>query len=286
MINYPDLNSMYIGMLKSVSEAPDYIGNSRNGPMYEKLYVQVGLTNPLECQMTVAGRGFNQQYAVIEKMEYLYGRIDFPRMLFYNKHMTTWANEHGYMDDSYGDRFNYWLTYIYHELQNENSRRAVLPLYGMQDRHESKAIPCPLALIFVLRDGILDLNVKMRSNDLYMGFPYDVESFCFIQEVMAVWLGAKVGRYVHEVTSMHIYKEHLDKLSPMLGTKVEFISRHKPIWDLDYEDTKRYMPLFMAAEQEGRKGNLLKAEMLTKMLPLVLQEYIQVLAKKWEKIQS
>jgi thymidylate synthase len=45
----------------------------------------------------------------------------------------------------------------------------------------------------------------MRSNDFHRGLPYNIIQFTTLQEVMAGWLGLKVGGYHHFSDSLHIY---------------------------------------------------------------------------------
>ena len=52
----------------------------------------------------------------------------------------------------------------------------------------------------------------MRSNDAWLGFPYDVFTFTTIQKILANCLGLRAGRYVHLVGSFHIYVSDLPKL--------------------------------------------------------------------------
>ena len=50
----------------------------------------------------------------------------------------------------------------------------------------------------------------MRSNDIWMGVPYDMFSFCFLQVKMAMELGVEVGTYTHYAGSLHMYKRDYD----------------------------------------------------------------------------
>lgn len=88
-----------------------------------------------------------------------------------------------------------------------NSRRAVIPIYGVQDTFtERPEVPCTCTLQFLLRGGRLELLAHMRSNDAYKGLPQDVFAFTMIQELVARALGAEVGRYKHLVGSLHLYE--------------------------------------------------------------------------------
>lgn len=57
----------------------------------------------------------------------------------------------------------------------------------------------------------------MRSNDAWLGFPYDVFNFTMIQNYVAAALDVAIGRYFHMVGSMHVYEEHYDKAQTLVN---------------------------------------------------------------------
>ena len=97
-----------------------------------------------------------------------------------------------------------------------DSRQAVVAVWDSGDIHLaiSGAIdpPCTICLHFLLRDGRLDCSAFMRSNDVWLGMPYDVWCFTTIQRMIASRLGAYAGVYGHHVGSMHAYEKDLDKI--------------------------------------------------------------------------
>jgi thymidylate synthase len=70
---------------------------------------------------------------------------------------------------------------------------------------------------FILRRGLLDAIVVMRSNDVIWGLPYDMFLFTFLQEMMAVELGVDVGRYHHFAASLHLYEKHRSRAVQILS---------------------------------------------------------------------
>ena len=66
-------------------------------------------------------------------------------------------------------------------------------------------IPCNIMSMLKIRDGKLNWTQVMRSNDLYLGLPYDAVLFTSLQEIVAGWLGLDVGEYVHYCDSLHYY---------------------------------------------------------------------------------
>jgi thymidylate synthase len=89
---------------------------------------------------------------------------------------------------------------------NPLSRQHVIPIWRAADRRKkSKDIPCTTALHFLVTSDGLELHVHMRSNDLWLGFPYDVFCFTEIQKVVARHIGMPASDYHHYVSSLHLY---------------------------------------------------------------------------------
>lgn len=89
-----------------------------------------------------------------------------------------------------------------------DSRQAVVQIFDRSDLANERDVPCTTTMQFFLREGRLDLVVSMRSNDVFLGLPHDVFCFTMIQELVARSVGAKLGKYVHLVGSLHLYDRH------------------------------------------------------------------------------
>lgn len=67
---------------------------------------------------------------------------------------------------------------------------------------------CTIGQQFLYRNGKLDCIVWMRSNDIIFGTSYNIPWFTFIQWRIADALGIPVGRYIHMVSTLHVYEPH------------------------------------------------------------------------------
>ncbi|WP_407865460.1 thymidylate synthase [Phyllobacterium phragmitis] len=100
------------------------------------------------------------------------------------------------------------------------TRRAAVSFLRDGDRIEdSRDISCVISIQFILRNGYLDMFTNMRSNDLYLGLPYDVFVFSFLQELMCIELGCRLGKYHHHAASLHIYDRHLASAKAIASEK-------------------------------------------------------------------
>jgi thymidylate synthase len=98
------------------------------------------------------------------------------------------------------------------------SRRAVLLLSEPLEDGAIVAsdLACAISVQFILRDKKLHALAQMRSNDVFLGLPYDVFLFTMVQEMLASELDVEVGRYYHHVGSFHLYERNFDATESVL----------------------------------------------------------------------
>lgn len=102
---------------------------------------------------------------------------------------------------------------IYTLKRDPYSRRAVINFnVSNPERFETKDEICAIALVFELRDGKLDCTGIMRSNDVWLGTPYDVVFFTELQKHIANELGVGYGKYTHFAVSLHAYEKDIDRV--------------------------------------------------------------------------
>lgn len=93
------------------------------------------------------------------------------------------------------------------------SRRAVINFNAPNpERFETKDEICAIALVFELRGDKLDCTGIMRSNDVWLGTPYDVVFFTELQKHIANELGVGYGKYTHFAVSLHAYEKDIDRV--------------------------------------------------------------------------
>lgn len=104
--------------------------------------------------------------------------------------------------------FDQW-EYVKNLLKKDpNTRQAVIHI-KTADNKESKDVNCTVCLQFLIRHDKLYLTVYMRSNDIWLGFPYDVFQFTCMQILMSMELGIGLGTYTHVAGSLHLYARDL-----------------------------------------------------------------------------
>ncbi|GAA3508929.1 thymidylate synthase [Actinomadura keratinilytica] len=189
----------------------------------EVVDVHLELTSPrrrLVCAPPV--RVINAAFAVAETVWILAG-VDDGWIYTYNQRLRQFADDH-VLRGAYGPRLRAWAGCIDQLdqarrllLDDPESRRAVVQLWDpLRDHKGNKDVPCTLGWQFILRDGRLDLHTTMRSQDLWLGFCYDLFTDTVLHELMASWVGAELGTYHHHVMSLHLYDEHLPAAQDLL----------------------------------------------------------------------
>ena len=165
-------------------------------------------------------------YAFAEFLWYLSRSNKIEMIKYYAPSIERFSDNGITMNSAYGyciwDRWiDQWSQCLYKLKQDPNTRQAVILLRDPFDlMKETKDCICTICLQFLLRNNRLDLVVYMRSNDLMVGFVYDVFSFTMLQELMAKCLGVGVGKYYHHVGSLHIYDKFWPKVDKILSENI------------------------------------------------------------------
>ena len=154
------------------------------------------------------------RYAVGEMLWYMSADNDLKSIQMYTKAWDRMSDDGETVNSNYGHCIKYkfgfdqWLYVKNLLVSNSNTRQAVIHI-KTADNKPSKDVNCTVCLQFFIRNGKLYLTTYMRSNDLWMGFPYDVFQFTNMQVLMAMELGVEVGTYTHIAGSLHLYERNV-----------------------------------------------------------------------------
>ena len=166
--------------------------------------------DPTRNIVTHKTRNMPMRYAIGELAWYLSGSNRVSDIARFAKKWVEISDDGIHNNSAYGwrihDKFDFdqW-EYVKHLIRTDpNTRQAIIHIKDANNR-PTKDTPCTVYLQFLLRDGKLNLSVHMRSNDIWMGVPYDMFSFCFLQMKMAMELGVEIGEYTHYAGSLHLY---------------------------------------------------------------------------------
>lgn len=181
----------------------------------EVIGAHLTLTDPRRRMVSLPPtRVLNAAFAAAEAVWILCGSGE-PWIYTYNQRMARYADD-GILRGAYGPRLRAWrpghdqLDHVRRTLlADPDTRRAVIQLYDPdRDVPNHSDVPCTLGYRFYLRDGRLEMHTTMRSQDLWLGFCYDVFTATILHELVAHWAGAELGEYHHHVDSLHLYEEN------------------------------------------------------------------------------
>ncbi len=115
---------------------------------------------------------------------------------------------------TYGERLNAWgdgeidqIEYVVRKLkENVHSRRAVATTWDPRVDPNHDEVPCLNHFVFMERDGLLDLSVMIRSNDMYGAWPANVYAIGELLRDVAGKTGLRTGHLTTVSVNAHIYE--------------------------------------------------------------------------------
>lgn len=213
IINLPDLRNGYVSLVSWLLETGDRI-ESRGGVTVEHTGVTIQVEQPGDVPMLPIGvnRKINVKLAAVEALQLISGNGDAELLRRASpQYSDVLVNPDNLTYGSYGLRSRFQIEHIWRELYHHSeSRRAVLSIWREEDLTHVGDRPCTLAIQFLIRRDALEAHVYMRSNDVWLGTPYDVFMFNQLQLSLAAQLGVGVGKYVHHIGSLHIYERNFE----------------------------------------------------------------------------
>lgn len=220
VINALDINDAYLkghdliksfGALTSTRAGDAYVVPSPvttiyHNPCYRVLYDPVRDANPF--------------FHFFEALWVLAGRQDVATLAFFNARMVDYSDDGEVFHAPYGYRIrNHFaedqlLMAIENLNGNQSSRQVVLQIWDtdLDLAGSSKDIPCNDMVKLRVVNGLLDIVVFCRSNDMIWGaYGANIVQFSTLQEFIAGALGVPVGRYYQVSCDFHAYVDTLNK---------------------------------------------------------------------------
>lgn len=189
--------------------------DSRVGGTKEEEFVVVRSYDPRD--RLVPRDGLNLAFALQECFAYWNG-LNPGLVQRYNSQMESYMTDGELNGSAYGARLRTTqgdqINRVIKQLaENPETRRAVMVIHQPSvENYDGKDVACTIYLHPLIRDGQLDLIANLRSQDMLWGYPYDVQAFQWIQEVLAGLLDVDLGRYIHAMNSCHYYTEYEDQV--------------------------------------------------------------------------
>mgnify|MGYP003298662080 CR=1 FL=1 len=227
-----NINEVWEQMYKEISRQADESGEtaeSRDGSVVGEVLNAVAIVeDPTRNILTSKIRKMPMRYAIGEFLWYLSGN---PTLKAIGNYTDAWErmsddgetvnSNYGHIiqycedwsgESACGEKFNQF-EYCYELLRDTpNTRQAIIHIKTPRDtrRYPTKDLNCTVYCQFFIRNvegkPTLFMSTHMRSNDLWMGVPYDMFFFMNLQVLMAMKLGVNIGSYTHYAGSLHMYE--------------------------------------------------------------------------------
>jgi thymidylate synthase len=249
--------------------------------------VNICYTNPKQHVLIDHVRDANPFFHLMEAMWMLAGRDDGAFLDHYVKNFSKDFGTEGRIVDAYGYRWRHGLGYdqleeIIEQLkQTPNTRQAVLQMWGAgrDDLTQSNPKPCNLVASFhIIDENQLNMTVFNRSNDLILGCcGANAVHFAILQEYIASMVGVKMGSYWQVSTNLHLYKKHLDKVSPEAldeeYERTEPLIKYPRVFDEELKETMLYIDE-MHEYREGYMGNISNPFLSEVVIPMATAHWM------------
>ena len=190
----------------------------------------------------------------VEMLWFLKGGTNTKYLLDNNVHIwDAWADEEGNLGPIYGKQWVRWAGKNGEEInqiqrvidsikKNPDSRRHIVNAWNVSDLDDMALPPCHMFYQFCVGNGRLSCNLYVRSNDLFLGAPFNIAEYALLTHMVAQQCDLEVGELVYTIGDAHVYLNHLDQIDEQLSRSTFPLPtlriKRKPdsIFDYEYED--------------------------------------------------
>lgn len=206
-------------ILENGTVSEDRTGTGTKRIQSQKITIDLNKGFPI-----LRGKKMNFKNALVEMVWIMSGRNDL-KFLKDNgvNYWDSWVKEDGTFGPIYGPQMRNFngvdqLNNIINELiKNPDSRRLVVNLWNPVDNDEMALTCCHhdyQLSSFIDVDGVrkLDLHVKQRSADCFLGVPYDFMLFAIYLELICWFVGIQPNKIHITMADFHMYLNHEEQV--------------------------------------------------------------------------
>ncbi|NBW93904.1 MAG: thymidylate synthase [Bacteroidetes bacterium] len=249
----------YLDLLRHVRdnglEKSDRTGTGTRSVFGHQMRFDLQVGFPLVTTKKVYFKGL-----AIEMLWFLKGGTNIQYLVDNNVHIwDAWADENGDLGPVYGKQWVSWagrdgqdINQIERVIEsirsNPDSRRHIVNAWNVSDLHEMALPPCHMFYQFWVgpgdaqSPGRLSCQLYVRSNDLFLGAPFNIAEYALLTHMIAQQCDLEVGELVYTIGDAHIYLNHLDQIEEQLSRdpyelcELKITRKPASIFDYAYED--------------------------------------------------
>lgn len=164
-----------------------------------------------------------------------------------------WADEDGNLGPVYGKQWVDWtgpdgeginqIKRVIRSLrENPDSRRHIVNAWNVSDLDRMALPPCHMFFQFYVAGGRLSCQLYIRSNDLFLGAPFNIAEYALLTHMVAQQTDLEVGELIYTIGDAHIYLNHMDQIEEQLSRdplplpELRILRRPETIFDYEFED--------------------------------------------------
>lgn len=227
-----DLQTLYKELVRSLINNGKEIRKAGKG-IKELQPCVINIKNPKEGILVVRGRPYSPAFAVAETVWNLTGDSD-SWLCNYNAIYKNYFTN-GRLTAGYGNRIFNWdkdtnqFDLVAERLQAEPyTEHASITIFDpTHDLRNPKFVPCITKVKFRIRENRLHMTSFMRAQDIWLGFPYDLNLLLTLFQLMSIRLGIEMGQYYHYCDVLRLYETNYEQAAsigesfPGLNTQID-----------------------------------------------------------------
>ena len=131
-----------------------------------------------------------------------------------------WMQEDGTIGKAYGYQLAKYTqvdNLIKTIKEDPTSRRMITTLWNIEDLPEMALQPCAFQTLWNINKGKLNCMLTIRSNDWFLGNPFNVAQYAALVYMIAQVTNYKPGRLTVCINDAHIYENHIPQIQEQLG---------------------------------------------------------------------
>lgn len=219
--------------------------------------------------VVVPARKLNYKFMAAEAYWMLTGDDSTAGIVPWNKHIAEFSDDGLKFFGAYGPKIVSQLEHVVRSLvRDPETRQAVINIWR-ENPPRTKDVPCTTTMAFAIRGGRLNAHVFMRSNDVWLGTPYDVFNFSMVAHLVCARINSGVTHrelgfamtpaYVEPGTlyltamSSHLYETNIEDVRRVFEETSKFNTN---LADLEEVDAQRSTPRAMHRDPEFLIGML------------------------------
>lgn len=228
--------------------------NSRIGKTRHLTDITLAIEDPYQNVCLSECRNMSLRYMMGEIQWYMSGSNKVEDIAKYAKMWRDLTDDGETVNSAYGYRIFHkfgfdQLQYCIDKLKaNPYDRQAVIHIKDASNA-PTKDTPCTCMLQFTCMNGKLNLHTYMRSNDIWLGLPYDMAFFMVLLQIVCEKTGLYAGTYYHTVGDFHLYEKHWDR--PVALDANDTCLDEKSGWDYTMETQESIEKILKGEEPDS-----------------------------------